>query len=63
MTLALTDRVWFTAPQAAEYAGCHVRTLQSALQAGELTGSQRVTGGRWRIHRDDIDAWLRGGPA
>lgn len=60
MTIDLNTRIWHSTATAAEYAGCHVDTLLAALRAGELRGSQRKVNGRWRIHRDDLDAWLRG---
>lgn len=56
----LEGRIWHTTAQAAVYAECHPQTILSALQAGELKGSQRKAQGRWRIHRDDLDKWLRG---
>ena len=31
-----------------------------ALEIAGERGYQRVKGGKWRIHRDDVDAWLRG---
>lgn len=60
MTTTLNDRIWFSTDQAAEYAECHPVTVRKALQAGELVGGQRKTKGRWRIHKDDLDTWLRG---
>lgn len=61
-TLAdLEGRVWFDARQAALYSGMHWRTITDALRDGSLSGSQRVDKGKWRIHRDDLDNWLRGG--
>ena len=56
-------RIWYSTTQAASYAGRHSKTILTALQAGELVGSQRRAGCFWRIHRDDLDAWLRGGTA
>jgi excisionase family DNA binding protein len=52
-------RVWFDTRQAAERCGVHRETLLVALQTGDLRGTQRVKGGRWRLHLDDLDAWLR----
>lgn len=56
----LSDRIWFDTAQASEYAGYHRQTIVRALQSGELQGNQRKVGGKWRIHRDDLDAWMRG---
>lgn len=54
------QRFWFTTAEAAEYAGRHVVTVRRSLEAGQLHGSQRVTGGTWRIHLDCLEAWLQG---
>lgn len=52
---------WLTTKQVAEYAGMHPKTVQNALQDGELIGYQRTEPhGRWRIHVEDADAWIRG---
>jgi excisionase family DNA binding protein len=54
---------WFPHPavnNAAEYAGCHYKTLLRALQSGECRGYQPRRRGRWHIHRDDVDRWVRG---
>lgn len=59
-TKDLTGRVWFSTAQAAEYAGRHQKTVLNALYDGELVGSQRKVGCSWRIHRSDLDSWLRG---
>lgn len=58
-----TTRIWFTTSQAAEFSGYHRDTVRKALEAGDLVGSQRVTGGHWRIMRADLDAWIRGDAA
>jgi excisionase family DNA binding protein len=50
---------WLTLNEAAAYARFHRTTLGDAVRAGRLRGYQ-VDGGHWRIHRDDIDAWIRG---
>lgn len=60
MSTTTEGRVWFSTEQAAEYAGRHRKTILNALVAQELRGSQRAAGCTWRIHRDDLDAWLRG---
>ncbi|RSM73481.1 DNA-binding protein [Kibdelosporangium aridum] len=54
---------WFPHPAAengARYAGVHYKTLLGALQRGECRGYQAGPRGRWRVHRDDVDRWLRG---
>lgn len=55
-----TDRTWFNTSQAADYTGYHATTVRGALESGELVGSQRKPNGRWRIHKDELDAWLKG---
>lgn len=62
-TSTVVDRVWFDTTQAAEYASFSTKTIVRALQSGELRGQQRASRGRWRIHRDWLDAWLSGGAA
>lgn len=58
----LNERLWFTTSQAADYAGCHQVTVADACRSGALRAGQPggAGRGRWRIHRDDLDAWLRG---
>lgn len=59
-TATISDRIWFTTNQAAEYTGRHRQTVANALRTGELEGNQRHVGSHWRIHRDALDAWMRG---
>lgn len=67
----LASSPWKTQAEAAEYAKCGVRTINEALRKGELVGHQSKPGGRtetgrprrggtWRIHIEDLDAWIRG---
>lgn len=42
----------------AEETGHHPVTVRSALQDGTLHGFQRVRGGRWRVERACLDAWI-----
>ena len=56
----MSDRIWFTTAQAAEHAGRHPDTIRDALEAGRLHGGQPMVRGRWRIHRDCLDAWVLG---
>ncbi|WP_408641765.1 helix-turn-helix domain-containing protein [Saccharopolyspora oryzae] len=51
---------WMTVSQVAAYASRSTKTVLRALQARQLAGSQPVRRGHWRIHRDDVDAWIRG---
>jgi len=60
VTLAGSRPIWLTTRQAAERAQRHEQTIRKVLESGELHGSQRVTGGRWRVHVDCLDAWCAG---
>ena len=51
---------WLTVPEAAAYAKRHTQTIKNALRDGSLRGSQTQRNGKWLVHRDDLDAWLRG---
>lgn len=55
--------VWLTVDQASQRCGVSKPALYRAAQAGELVGYQRGKGGTWRVHVDDLDAWMRGLPA
>lgn len=55
-------RYWHSTEQAAEHTGYHPQTVRKAAEAGELHGSQRKAGGRWRFHVDCLDAWVAGEP-
>ena len=54
------DTPWLEVPEAAEYARRHTQTIKNALRDGSLRGSQTKRNGKWLVHRDDLDAWLRG---
>lgn len=57
----MTDTPWLTSSEAADRARCNVDTLQDALRSQELRGYQGGgKKGRWRIHVEDLDAWVRG---
>lgn len=58
----MTERIWLDSQQAAEYAGRHHESIRAACASGELHGTQRVVRGKWRIHRDCLDAWMLGEP-
>ncbi|RRQ26274.1 helix-turn-helix domain-containing protein [Rhodococcus sp. Eu-32] len=52
---------WLTVDEARAYARCGKRQMYHALHTGELVGTQRKRPqGTWRIHRDDLDSWMRG---
>lgn len=54
------DSPWMTIIEAAKYARSNTKTVGDALRDGSLRGYQTGRGGKWRIHRDDVNAWLRG---
>lgn len=56
----MSERIWFNTSQAADHANNHADTIRKALEAGTLHGIQRKTKGRWRIHRDCLNAWCGG---
>jgi excisionase family DNA binding protein len=50
---------WMTRADAATYARVSVASISRAIRAGRLR-AYRIAGGRAvRLHRDDVDAWLR----
>lgn len=58
---------WYSPVQAAPYAHVHKDTIYDALHEfvsskGKrgLRGYQRDANCKWLIHRDDLDAWVRG---
>lgn len=53
-------RLWLNTAQAADHAGNHPDTIRKAAESGELHGSQRKAGGRWRFHVRCLDAWAAG---
>jgi excisionase family DNA binding protein len=54
------ERVWLTIDEASQRCGVSKPTLYAAARDGELRGYQRGKGGTWRVHVDDLDAWMRG---
>lgn len=60
-TLTSAGQIWFNSDQAAAHVGAHVQTVLKAAGVGDLHGSQHTKpNGRWRFHRDCIDAWAAG---
>ena len=58
---------WMGVNEAAAYMRCHPKTVlkmlanEQAKPGSGLMGHQKtVPNGVWRIHRDDVDAWIRG---
>lgn len=57
---------WLTVQQVATYADYHPDTIYDAVHEWESTrgrrglrGHQRAAGCKWKIHKDDVDAWVR----
>jgi excisionase family DNA binding protein len=55
------QRVWLTVDEARALSGVSRTELYIALQTNELPGTQRAKRGKWRIHRSDLDVWMRQG--
>lgn len=62
MSAPILDSPWLTVPEVAAYARSSKTEVLGALNDQSLRGYQNVKGGRWRVHRDDVDAWLRREP-
>lgn len=56
----MPETPWLTAAQAVDYSHKSLNTINNALRDGSLVGSQTKRYGTWSIHRDNLDAWLRG---
>lgn len=54
------DSPWLIPAEAAAYARTDLDSVYEALHNGELVGHRRGGRGRWRIHSDALDAWIRG---
>jgi excisionase family DNA binding protein len=55
-----SDAPWLTVRQAASRTQRGKQTILNALACEELRGYRRGDRGRWRIHYQDLDAWVRG---
>jgi excisionase family DNA binding protein len=58
-----TAKEWLTRTEAAVICGLHPETLRRALARGDLRASKPPGSRLWRIHRADLDTYLRGGAA
>lgn len=52
---------WMTPLEAASYARTSPNMVTIACRDGSLPASQIKRGGKWRIHRDDLETWIRAG--
>lgn len=51
---------WLDTAEAAAWSRRSPSEITRACHRGELVGHQRRDRGRWLIHRDDLDRWIRG---
>jgi hypothetical protein len=51
---------WMTVPEVIDYARSSRTEVQRRCVPARLRGHQVKPQGKYRIHRDDVDAWLRG---
>lgn len=58
----MTGSPWLFVADVVDYARVGKRDVLAALADGSLRGHQLKPGGKWRVHRDEVDAWLRGQP-
>lgn len=56
----MNDSPWRTPQEAADYARKSRDTVLDACRAQELRAYQSGRNGRWTIHVEDLDAWVRG---
>ncbi|MCS7223511.1 MAG: response regulator [Armatimonadetes bacterium] len=50
---------WLNVSQVARYLNLHLMTVYRYLKTGEMPASK--VGGRWRVHRKDLEAWIEAG--
>ena len=53
------QRVWLSVSEAEQVTGISRKELYEALQSGDLPGTQRVRNGKWRVHVDSLNSWMR----
>jgi hypothetical protein len=63
----MTNSPWMTTRQVAEYSGRHRDTVLLKLKEYARTGRTGLKGfqqnganATWRVHREDVDRWMRG---
>ena len=56
-------KLGFTIPEAADVSGCSEWDIRTAIRRGELHAKQAGQRGKYTIHRDHLDAWLKGVPS
>lgn len=53
------ERVWLNVHEASQRTGVSKTELYAAARSGDLKGYQRSKNAKWRVHIDDLDAWMR----
>lgn len=56
----LVEKRYVSPVGAAAIADRHPETIREALRSGELHGTQRVTGGNWKVQPGCVIAWADG---
>lgn len=51
---------WYDPQTASSYSGWSLEYIRRACRDGSLKAHQANPRARWRIHQDDLDAWLSG---
>ena len=56
----MTAPRWLFVSEVAAYTRMDPRTVRIAIRDGRLRATQLVEHGRYRVHVDDLQAWLHG---
>lgn len=54
--MAHSTEMFFSALQAADYAGLKIEAIYPLLESGEITGD--LIDNRWRVRKSAMDTWL-----
>lgn len=54
--MSRVTEIFFSALQAADYAGLKIEAIYELLESGEIEGEK--VNDRWRIRKSALDAWL-----
>lgn len=57
----MNERTWNTIPEAAEYLRCSERFIRELVTKREIT--PRKVGGKFLVHRDELDAYADAQPS
>ena len=53
----------YTIPEAAQISGCSEHDVRKAIRSGHLPAKQAGERGKYTVHHEALNAWLRGIPA